>query len=110
MKRKIVFLIAIVAILAVATISVALADNGDTMRFGGMMGYSGNDSDEDWWTDMREHMDDHMDEVQDESWFDEMSTYMDEHMDNVENQDWFDEMTQYMEEENNNGDWHGGCH
>ncbi len=110
MKNLKIILIATIAVLAVTTISVAFAANNGMMEYGGMMGYSGNDNDQDWWTTMRDHMDDYMDEVQDEEWFNEMSTYMDNHLDDVENQEWFDEMTQYMEEEHNNGYWHGGCH
>ncbi len=109
MKNLKIIIIATISILSFAIIAVALADNGDMMGYGGMMGSSYNE-DEDWWTEMREHMDDHMDEVQDEEWFNDMRAYMDDHLDDVENQDWFDEMTQYMEEEHNNGDWHGGCH
>ena len=89
---KIVIVTTTIAILAVATISLSFAHNlGGSSYYGGMMGYSDYDGEtEDWWTEMREHMNDHWDEVQDE--------------------EWFDEMTQYMEDRNGNGYGRHGCH
>lgn len=111
---KIITIITTIAILTIATIGVALAHNySDSASYGDMMGYSSHNEDEDWWTEMQEHMDDHWDEVQDEEWFDEMRTYMDDHVDDVENQDWFDEMTEYMKEQrfdNNYRYGYHGCH
>ena len=118
---KILIITTTIAILAVATIGVALAHNyGNTTVYGGMMGYSTTNIDndwwtemsehmedhwneignEDWWTEMREHMDDRWDDVQEEGWYNDMRAYMDEHFEDVKNQEWFDEMTAYMEERN----------
>ena len=97
---KIIIIATTIAILTVATIGVALAHNyGGSSYYGGMMGYSTPYEDEDWWIEMREHMDEHWDEIQDEEWYNDMRTYMDEHIEDVENQDWFDEMTQFMEDQ-----------
>lgn len=108
---KIIIIATTIAVLAVASIGAALAHNyGSPSYYGGMMGYSSPYEDEDWWTEMREHMDDPWDEVQDEVWFDEMRTYMNEHLDEVENQEWFDEMTEYMEEQRFDNNYRYGCH
>jgi len=130
---KIIIIATTIAVLAVATIGVALAQNyRNTAYFGGMMGYSSSNSDDEWWTEMREHMDDqwneigdgdwwnemrehmddHWDAIQDEQWYTDMRAYMDEHLDDVENQPWFDEMTEYMEEQNfgSNYRYGYGCH
>ena len=95
---NIIIITTTIAILAVATIGLALADNDGLMGSGGMMGSSSHNEDEDWLTEMRDFMDDHMDEVQDEEWYTDMRAYMDEHLDDVENQDWFDEMTEHMDD------------
>jgi hypothetical protein len=46
-----------------------------------MMGDTEHLEDEDWWDEMKEHMEDHMNEVEDEDWWDEMKEHMDDHMD-----------------------------
>ena len=117
---KITIIAATIAVLVVATIGVALAHNSSNYPYyGGMMGYSSPNEDVDWWTEMKEHMGDHWDEVQDEEWFNDMRTYINEHLDDVENQDWFDEMTQFMEDQryeyryiydSDYGYGHHGCH
>ena len=97
---KLILIATTIAILTVATIGVALAYNyGGSSYYGGMMGYSTPYEDEDWWIEMREHMDDHWNEIQDEEWYNDMRAYMNEHIEDVENQDWFDEMTQFMEDQ-----------
>ncbi len=123
---KIIIIATTIAILAVATIGVALAQNYRNPYFGGMMGYSTprtNDNttpytdddwwtemqehmqdhwnevtDGDWWNEMREHMEDHWYQVKDQEWYTDMRAYMEEHLDEVENQPWFDEMIQFMED------------
>ena len=96
---KIMIIATTIAVLAVATIGVALAYNyNNSPNYGGMMGSSSPNEDEDWWTEMRDHMDDHMDEVQDEEWFDEMTEHMEDHMDDIEDEDWFDEMDEHMDD------------
>ena len=111
---KIILIVTTIVVLGVATVGLALASSyNNSSYYGGMMGYSTPYQDEDWWTEMQEHMEDHWNEVQDEEWFVEMRTYMNEHLDDVENQDWFDEMTEYMEEQRfgNNYRYGGfGCH
>jgi hypothetical protein len=118
---KIIIITTTIAVLAVATIGIALAQNyGNSAFYGGIMGYSTPNTDDywwtemqermedhwneigdgEWWTEMRELMDDHWDDIQDEEWYNDMKAYMDEHLDEVENQPWFDEMTAYMGEQN----------
>jgi len=110
---KIIIIATTIAVLAVATIGVALAQNyGNTEFYGGMMGYSTPNTDDDWWTVMQEHMDDQWGDVQDEEWNNDMRAYMDEHLDEIESKPWFDEMTAYMEEQNfgRNYRYGYGCH
>lgn len=92
---KLILIATIVAVLAVATIGVAFADNYRDSSYYGMMGYDTDYEAEDWWNEMRERMEDHWDEVQDEDWFEDMRAYMDDHLDDIENQNWFDEMYDY---------------
>jgi len=105
---NVVIIVTTIAILAVATVGVALADNGGIIGFGGMMGL-GSSTDDYWWNEMQEHMDDHMDEVQDEEWNSDIRAYINEHLDDVENQDWFSEMTQYMEDNTRGGYGNHDC-
>lgn len=125
---KIIILATTIAIVATATIGVALAYSYvNSPNYGGMTGYSTPVSDEDWWNEMIEHMEDHFNEVeqttngswwdgmiehmdehldevppeiQDQEWFNDMRTYIEGHIDEVQSQDWFEEMTQFMEEQN----------
>ena len=125
---KIIIIATTIAILTVATVGIALAfSNGDSPYYG-MNQYSSTVEDDDWWTEMREHMEerwneidqtdpindedwwdemiDHMKEhwdevrqgVQDEEWFKDMRAYMEQHTDEVQNQDWFEEMLEFMQE------------
>jgi len=130
---KIILIATTITVLVVSTLGLALAATyKNSTYYGGMMGYStlktdddwwtemqehmedhwNQIGDEDWWTEMREHMDDHWNKVQDEECFSEMQTYMNEHFDEVENQPWFDEMTAFMGQQNfaNNYRFGFGCH
>ena len=110
---KIVLIATIIAVLGVTTIGLALASSyNNSADYGGMMGYSSPNTDNDWRNEMIEHMEDHWDEVQDEEWFDEMQTYMNEHLGDIENQEWFNEMTAYVEGQNfdSNYRYGYGCH
>lgn len=110
---KIMLIATTIAVLGVATIGLALASSyNNSPYYGGMMGYSTPNTDDDWWIEMREYMDDHWDEVQDQAGFTEMQTYMNEHLDDIENQNWFDEMTSHMEGQNfdSNYRYGYGCH
>jgi hypothetical protein len=119
-NMKLIVIATTIAILAVATISVALAHTyGGSQYYDGMMGYSTTNTDdnwwnemlehmeehwnemgdEDWWTNMRGYMNDHWDEVQEEEWFNEMRAFMDQHIEDVQNQEWFNEMAQFMEDQ-----------
>ena len=128
---KIIILATTIAIVAAATVGVALAFSYvDSPYYGDQIRYSTSISDQewwdemvehmedrfnevtettdgDWWDEMIEHMDEHLDqvpqEIQDQEWFNDMRTYMEEHLDEVQSQDWFDEMTQFMEENFGNG-------
>lgn len=105
---KLILVATTVAVLAIATIGVAFANTyGDSSSYG-MMGYETDYEDDDWWNEMRDHMEDHWSEVQDEEWFDDRQTYLDEHLEDVENQDWFDEMTQFMEDHADEYGYHHG--
>ncbi|MEJ2271791.1 MAG: hypothetical protein P8X91_04790 [Candidatus Bathyarchaeota archaeon] len=135
---NIITLATAIAIIAVATVGVTLAQNYHDSPYYGMMGYSSTSTpDNDWWIEMQEHMEDHWNEVdqttdgdwwdemveymddhlddvpqeiQDEEWFTDMRTYMETHIDEVQSQDWFDEMTQFMEEQDFGGYGFRGCH
>ena len=135
---KIIILATTIAVLAVATVGVALAKSNGGSPYYGMMGYSTTDSDDDWWTEMEErmedhwnevneategdwwdqmiieHMDDHLDEVpeeiQDQEWLNDMRTYVEDHVDEVQSQDWFDEMTQFLGEQQSEYDYGYGYH
>jgi hypothetical protein len=122
---KIIILATTIAIIAVATVGVTLAHSYNDSPYYGMTGYTTTDLDDDWWTEMEEHMEDnfnevdqttdgywwdqmkehmeeHLDEgpqeIQDQEWFNDMRTYMEQHINEVQTQDWFNEMTQFMEE------------
>jgi len=83
----------LVAIVLVAPVTYAIATSNSNGSFYGMMGGGMMDDtdaedvmggtehleDEDWWDEMREHMD----EIEDDEWFDEMHEEMDEHMDDM---------------------------
>lgn len=56
------------------------------------------DNAEDWWNEMREHMEARWTGIEDEEWFDDMVQYMEEHWNEIKNQEWFNQMLQYMEE------------
>ena len=121
---KIIISATTIAILAVATVGVVLAYNhSGSPYYSPTNEYSAPVSDEDWWNEMQEHMEDHWNEVNDGDWWDEMIEHMDEHLDEVpqeiqeekwfndirtfmeqhvnevQSQDWFDEITQFMEEQ-----------
>ena len=130
---KIILIATTIAVLGVTTIGLALASSyNNSPYYGDLMGYSTPNTDDDWWTEMQEHMqdhwnetgdegwwtnmreymDDHWNEVRDQAWFTEMQTYMNEHLGDIENQDWFNEMTAYMEGQNfdSNYRYGYGCH
>jgi hypothetical protein len=128
---KIIILTTTIAILAVATVGVVLAQSfTNNPYYPRQTQYSTPISDEEWWDEMIEHMEErfngvdqttdgdwwdemveHMEdrwdnvpqEVQDEEWFNDMRAYIQDHVDEVQTQDWFDEMTQFMEENFGNG-------
>ena len=123
---KIIIISTTIAILAVATVGGVLAHTfANTPYYTRQTQYSTPISDEQWWNEMREHMEEqwsqvdqttdgywwnemleHMDEhldsvpqdIQDQEWFNDMRAYMEQHVDEVQTQDWFDEMTQFMQE------------
>ena len=106
---KIAIILTAVFALATVTIGLTLAHNfGSEGFFGGMMGYTTYTGDEDWWTEMREHMEGRWNGIEDEEWFDDMTAYMEEHWSEVENQPWFDSMVEYMEENGHYGFGHNG--
>ena len=77
---KIAIILTTVIALATVTIGLTLAHNfGSEGFFGGMMGYTTHTGDEDWWTEMREHMEGRWTGIEDEEWFDDMTAYMEEH-------------------------------
>jgi hypothetical protein len=128
---KIIILATTIAILAVATVGVVLAYSfADSPYYTRQTQYSTSLSDEEWWDEMVEHMeehwnqvdqtidgdwwdqmienmDNHLDnvpqEIQDEEWFNDMRAYIQNHVDEVQTQDWFDAMTEFMEENFGNG-------
>ncbi len=125
---KIIIIATTIAIVAVASVGAALAYSFvDHPYYRGQTQYSTSISDEEWWNEMVEHMEEHWNEVdqiddgdwwnemiehvdehldsvpqeiQDEEWFTDMRAYMEQQVDEVQTQDWFDEMTQFMEEQN----------
>ena len=108
-KTKIVILLIAVIALATVTIGLTFAHSiGGTDFFGGMMGYTPYSEGEDWWTEMREHMQGHWTDIEDEALFDDMTQYMEEHWTEVQNQEWFDPMVEYMQEHGHYGYGHMG--
>jgi hypothetical protein len=127
---KIIILATTIAILAVATVGVVLAHRFASPYYTRQTQYSTPISNEEWWDEMIEHMEErwnqvdqttdgdwwdemieHMEDrwdnvpqqVQDEEWFNDMRAYIQDHVDEVQTQDWFDEMTEFMEENFGNG-------
>jgi len=96
---KIIIIASTIAILAIATLGVALAHNYATNPYyGGMTGHSIPYEDKEWWKEMEEHMRYRWGNVVDEELFNEMKTYMEEHFEEVKNQELYEEMTQFMED------------
>ena len=58
--------------------------------------------DEDWWTQMREHMEARWSGIEDEEWYHDMTEYMEEHWNEVQNQEWLNQMLEFMEEKGYN--------
>ena len=91
--------IALVAIVGLVTLTAGLAF---AHYFGGpynpITGSLQESFDEDWWTEMKEHMEARWSGIEDEEWFDDMTQYMEEHWHEVQNQEWFEEMLQHMED------------
>ena len=113
--------IAVIAIVAIATLTIGLAFAhyfGNPYNYGYPSDYANSIEEQDWWNEMREHMEDRFEGIEDEQWFDDMLTYMEEHWNEVQDQEWFNEMREYMEENHfgryykgNNGYYSGrhGC-
>ena len=96
---KVIVVATTVAILAVATLGVVLGHTySRTPYFSGITGYSPPYQDEDWWTEMEEHMRYRWGDAFDEEWLDEMRGYMEERFEEVQEQEWFEEMKQFMED------------
>jgi hypothetical protein len=52
-------------------------------------------------------------ELEGENWWNDMKTHMEEHWNNLEGEDWMEEMSNFMEEQeidNHNTTNHHGCH
>ncbi|MEJ2271514.1 MAG: hypothetical protein P8X91_03310 [Candidatus Bathyarchaeota archaeon] len=124
---KIIILATTIAIVAVVTVGVVLAFSFiDSSNYAEQIRYSAPISDDEWWDEMIEHMEDHWNEVdqttdgdwwdemiermdehlddvpqeiQDEEWFNDMRAYIEEHIGEVQTQHWFDEMTEFMEDQ-----------
>ena len=91
--------IALVAVVGLVAVTVGLAfAHYFGAPYAPITGSSQENFDEDWWTEMREHMEARWSGIEDEEWFDDMIQYMEEHWNEVQNQPWFDEMIEYMED------------
>jgi hypothetical protein len=93
---KIVLALAAIIGLATFTVGLTLANYTNTP-------YNYNNTavpqaDEDWWTQMQEHMQARWYGIEDEEWFNDMNQYMQEHWNEVQNQSWFNQMLEYMQE------------
>lgn len=99
-------LTAIISLIAV-TAGLSLAHYNNT-PFYPMHDYTSETFDENWWTEMREHMQEHWTGIENEEWFDDMTQYIEEHWNEVQSQPWFDEMLEYMEEHSHYGFGHRG--
>lgn len=97
--KNIKIAIALVAVVGLVAVTVGLAF---AHYFGGPYYLSTvslqEGFDEDWWTEMREHMEARWSGLEDEEWFDEMTQYMEEHYNEVQSEPWFEEMLEYMED------------
>ena len=96
---KLIVIASTIAVLAITTLSVALAHNYVTNPYYSvMMGDSIPFKDNKWWIEMEERIGHRWSDVVDEEWFDEMRSYMEEHFEEVKTQEWYDEMAQFMED------------
>ena len=103
---------ALVAIIALTTLTVGL-----TLAHYTNTPYNYNNTavpqaGEDWWTQMREYMKARWNGIEDQEWFDDMAQYMEEHWNEVQNQAWFYPMIELMQEHgyqpyNYEPYWHG---
>jgi hypothetical protein len=96
-KLKIALALIAVIGLVVVTVGLSFAHYIGT-PFSTTTGSLQDTYDEDWWTEMREHMEARWSGIEDEEWFDDMTQYMEEHYDEVRSQNWFDQMLEYMED------------
>jgi hypothetical protein len=92
--------LALAAVIGLVTITVGLSFahyNGTTFDY--MHDYVQDGVDEDWWVEMREHMEARWSGIEDEAWFDDMLEHMEEHEAEIQNQEWYNEMIDYMEDQ-----------
>ena len=94
--------LALIAVIGLSAIITGLAFAHYTKAFVPATGNAEEPFDEDWWTEMREHMEARWSGIEDEEWFDDMNEYMEEHWNEVQNQEWFNQMLEYMEEQGYN--------
>jgi hypothetical protein len=106
--------LALIAVIGLSAIIAGLAFAQYTRTFATATGNIQETFDEDWWTEMREHMQARWYGIEDEEWFNDMNQYMQEHWNEVQNQEWFNQMLEYMQEHgyhsygyNNYQDYHG---
>ena len=85
MKTKIIIAIGItIGIVAWASIGIVLAHNFSTNPYHDRVtGYSTSYEDEDWWNEMKEHMEERW-AVDDEDWWDEMRENIEEQWEELE--------------------------
>lgn len=109
---KIALALAAITVIVNLAIGLSLAHYTDT-PVDYMHGYLPETENENWWTEMREHMEARWTGIEDEEWFDDMAQYMEEHWNEVQNQEWFNQMLEYMQEHGyypnyiNYGDYYG---
>jgi len=90
-----------------APVTYAFAHRGPSSSYYGVTG-SGFE-DEEWWSEMKDYMEDHWEELEEakeqgelgeefEEWWDEMKERMEDRWADIDGEDWWDEMREHMEE------------
>ncbi len=80
----------------------------DNTNSNNMMNDGESIEDQDWWDEMKEYLDDQVDELNEtteqgtqdkdfEDWWDEMTAIMEDHFGDINDEEWFNEMNAYME-------------
>ncbi len=96
--RTLVLALTLVVLAVAAPTTYVLAHRGTSSSYYGVTGSEFEN--EEWWNEMREHMEQRWDDIDNKDWWDEMNKYIEEHWEELENDDYrYGRSSSY-----------GGCH